>query len=141
MESLYIQPTNNTPEIKGNLERNEISFKGGCHPENVIAYFEPVFRWVDDYFTHYVQTHRACEVTLAFYFDYLNTASMKYVVEFLFKMKRVREHGAKLIVNWYYLPNDSQIEEDGHDISYAVDIPFNIQQLKEADDTGRNLSK
>ena len=50
MEALIIKETNDTPAITFDKENNRFEIKGKSLPENVNSFYEPVLKWLEQYF-------------------------------------------------------------------------------------------
>ena len=49
MKSLILEPTEFTPDLHFDPEQNVLNIAGFSRPENVIGFYKPVVKWVQDY--------------------------------------------------------------------------------------------
>ena len=49
MQKLFIEQTKGSPRIDFDPESNTLVMQGQSYPENAFKFYEPVFKWVDDY--------------------------------------------------------------------------------------------
>ena len=120
MELLIIEATRNTPEISLKPD-GIIRLKGRSIHENVLEFYQPALDWVDEYILE------PCDVTCVdIQLEYFNSASAKYVVLLLQKLKRVTLKDKKFYINWYYEDGDEDILERGEYFSSVLDMAFNF---------------
>ncbi len=120
MQQLSIAHTQDTPEIILDPHNEIFSFAGRSFPENTFEFYEPVLRWLEEYF----QTKRQCRIDMRL--EYLNSSSLKSFFDiFEILEQSIRQQGSKVTINWIYDPeNDIALEagenmdEDFHDIAF-----------------------
>ncbi len=110
MNNLIIDSTNATPEIR--FETNgKISIKGKSLPENPKKFYEPIFKWIDEF--------EAEQVNVDIKLEYVNTSSSKNILELIKKMDK--NHKIKnLDLNWYYEIDDVDMLEFGEMIARII---------------------
>lgn len=57
--------------------------------------------------------------------------SAKIIYELLGKFKNIQTQGVRVIVNWYYHPEDDDLLEEGQIMSEALYLPFNFKILED----------
>ena len=131
MNTLKIEATTFTPEINFDIENNTLSFLKVSKPANAIEFYKPVFEFLDHFEKLKVKTKVVKELVIDFKFDYFNTATAKILYELLKKIKNIQEQGLRIIINWYYHPEDEDLLEEGEIMSEALDLSFNFVPIPE----------
>ncbi len=126
MNTLKIEATTFTPEINFDIENNTLSFLKVSKPANAIEFYKPVFEFLNYFEKSKVKSKVINELVIDFKFDYFNTATAKILYELLKKIKNIQEQGVKIIINWYYHPEDEDLLEEGEIMSEALDLSFNF---------------
>ncbi|MCD4833248.1 MAG: DUF1987 domain-containing protein [Bacteroidales bacterium] len=126
MNTLKIEATTFTPEIKFDIENNTLSFLKVSKPANAIEFYKPVFEFLDHFEKSKVKSKVINELVIDFKFDYFNTATAKILYELLKKIKNIQEQGMEIIINWYYHSDDEDLLEEGEIMSEALDLSFNF---------------
>lgn len=123
---LVIESTSTTPGITMDSERGYIEINGKSVPENSIEFYKPVFKWLDDYLKNPKES-----TVVAFKILYFNTTTAKQFQNLLITVKRIREYGKQVKVDWYYEDGDLDMREVGEDFQKLTGIEFS---MKEVDD-------
>lgn len=130
MNSLKIEATTFTPEINFDIENNTLSFLKVSKPGDAIKFYEPVFKFIDEFEKIKVKSKIVKELIIDFRFDYFNTATAKIIYELLEKFKKIKDQGVGIKINWYYYSDDDDLLEEGEIMSHATDLPFNFIAIK-----------
>ncbi len=118
-----IQATKSTPEVT--LHSNGvIRIKGRSMIGNITEFSRQVEAIVENYL------EEPADITCVdFHLEYLNTNNLKFYVELLKKIEKVKLKNKKLIVNWYYEEGDEDIIEKGEYISSVLNVPYNFVMI------------
>lgn len=116
---LYIEQTETTPLVNFHPKSNVLNIKGCSVPEDGVSFYIPVLNWIDNY----LRT-KPKEITLNVQLDYFNTTSSKFIFEMLKRLEKYKTKDIKLVVNWFFVNGDEDLEEAGLVYSDVVDIPF-----------------
>jgi hypothetical protein len=123
MKKLYIERAKSSPEVVFDSVTNILSLTGQSYPENAFKFYEPLFKWVDEYLA---RVEQVVEVKINLILPYVNTSSSKCIMMLLEKFENAFHAGKKITLNWYYhIDNESELEcaeEFKEDLSF----PFNI---------------
>jgi len=127
MERLVIEQTKATPQIDFDADLGLLSIKGQSYPENAFKFYEPVLKWLDQFFQ---VTEVEKLITVEFGMPYINTSSSKCIMMLLEKLEEADKAGKKVVVNWYYdEENDCELE-CAEEFKEFVDLTFNIISFK-----------
>ena len=120
MDSLFIDKTQDTPEVILDPTNGKFSFTGTSIPENSKKFFEPIIKWIEEY-----NQNPNKETFVNFKMNYFNTASTKYIFDIMVLFKEVAKAGNILVYNWYFHQDDEDMYEAGVGFSKMVRHPFN----------------
>lgn len=120
MNELKIPATKNSPEILLS-PGGTIKIKGRSIHENIIDFFDPVNRWVEEYVKEPADL-TSIDISL----EYVNSASAKMIIIFLQKILFLQLKHKKFVINWYYEEGDEDILERGEYFSTVLRVPFNF---------------
>lgn len=121
MDSLYIEPTNETPRIVLDREKNIFEISGKSLPEDVNTFYQPVLNWLESYFREPNQTTSLC-----FDLDYLNTASSKLLLSLFLILENAITAGHSVEVVWKYVEDDEDMFDVGEEYSEIIKVPFKL---------------
>lgn len=125
MEALYLEATDETPEVKLDKDKNIFEFNGKSLPEDVVTFYNPIMDWLDKY------SENLNSVTeVKFRLDYFNTASSKMILDILLKLEEFQDSGKEVKVKWYYAEDDEDMEEAGAEYAEIVDVPFEYESYE-----------
>lgn len=119
MEKLVIEPTNETPKVILDREKNVFEFSGNSLPEDVSTFYSPILTW----FTEYAKTPNN-ETKVEFNFEYYNTSSSKMILKLLEMCRDIHRNGYDIEVQWHFLEDDEDMIEAGEDYSENIKVPF-----------------
>jgi len=127
MEILNINPTHISPTIRFIPEKNDFSITGMSAPEDVRALYYPVIEWIDKFNIELQSGNNKIfnatnPLTLKIDLNYFNSASAKFLLDILLELKKIRESGTPVVVEWYYEEDDIDMKEAGEDISELVEM-------------------
>ncbi len=122
MEKLIIAPTQDTPGIHFDAATNVLELSGRSYPDNVFAFYEPVFSWLNAYAS---ALNPAPITKFIFKLEYFNTASAKIIFDILHVLDRIKVKGNEVQILWYYKNDDDDMKEAGE--GYKNIIETNIE--------------
>ena len=110
MENLNIEATKYTPKIVLNADEGLIEIRGKSYPENTFEFYEPMMKWVEEYFECCAKDETIVNMEII----YFNSSSSKLFFDFFDLLDENRE-SHKIIVNWIYDEENESAEEAGED--------------------------
>jgi hypothetical protein len=119
---LYINPTDETPQVILDPENNRFEFVGNSYPENSTKFYSPILNWMKEY----IDSSPKQDLSVDFNFDYFNTSSAKYILEILRLIQDHQDKGNKCLIRWYYFQDDTDMLEAGEDYQMTITVPFEI---------------
>ncbi len=124
MESIRIEKTAKAPLFI--LKDGYIQLSGRSIPQNARQLYKICFDWIEQYIK---KPPRETKVDL--FFEYIDTSSIRCVVDILTKLCTIQENRRRIEVNWYYEKDDEDSYDLGAYIQAHLKIPFNIIPLEE----------
>lgn len=118
MTSITIESTNETPRILFNVDGN-LSVSGISTPNNVNAFYQPLFDWIKEY-----KTIKPKSVSLELFIDYLNTSSTRIIVEMIRLIKSFEEEATEVNFIWLYDNEDEDMLEMGEEFESVTNASF-----------------
>lgn len=109
MEKLTFEETKYTPQI--DLDPSgKISLKGKSYPENTFEFYDPMMKWLEEYF----DGNAADETVIDMEITYFNSSSSKLFFDF-FDLLEENNDDNKIKINWIYDEENESAEEAGED--------------------------
>jgi len=124
MESLLIEGTAKTPNIRFDGNQGLIEIKGRSIPENSIEFYKPLVDWLDLYSQSPKQTTKV-NIQL----EYFNTSSSKCILDVFKKLESIHKSNREVVINWYYEEDDEDMLEAGEDYESIIRIPFKMIEI------------
>ena len=120
MESLFIEGTEDTPEINFNPDQGIFAIADRSLPENAVDFYKPIFDWLEN-FKKKIET----SVIFDFKLDYFNTSSAKQITKILLLLEELAiEHN--ILIRWYYRKEDVDMRSSGTRYAKLINIKFEI---------------
>ena len=110
------------------LETGRIFIMGRSIPENPGDFYRNVQAWI----TEYSRKFRG-KTKISLGFEYINTASMKWIYTILRELSQVSEIANNATIAWYYEKGDEDMKELGFILKSLVVSPFTMIEVEEMD--------
>ncbi len=121
MENLNIEATKYTPEISLDSE-GIISLVGKSYPENTFEFYEPMMKWIENYF----EEDTPSKTTVNMEITYFNSSSSKLFFD-LFDLLEENKENSEITINWIYDEENESAQEAGEDfIEDFEDLTINL---------------
>ena len=121
MKDLNISGTSSTPTIASDYQAGVLFLRGDSYPENSFELFGPVISWVETYVKESTQPLRL-ELELL----YLNTSSVKAVMEIFDTLEAAHQRGREVSVTWYFDHNNERVGELAEEFKEDCTFPFTV---------------
>ncbi len=121
MRVIKIKGTDDTPKVilDANPENPIFEISGRSLPEDVVAFYDPILEWLDEYAENTLP-----KTVFDFKLEYFNTASSKLLLDVLLKLEDMHDDGHDVLVRWHYPDDDEDMEEAGQEYADIVEVPF-----------------
>jgi hypothetical protein len=125
MRKLFIQQTSSSPKVVLDPENNFFEISGESRPPDVNLFYNEIISWFDDYSLYLLKSNQVGNTPVFnFDFEYFNSSSAKYILDFCKLISSVRSKGRDVIVNWHYEDEDMDMLESGREMSRISKMPF-----------------
>ncbi|HBE41471.1 MAG TPA: hypothetical protein DDW27_09750, partial [Bacteroidales bacterium] len=133
MRKLIIDKTTNSPKVIFDPERNIFEISGESRPPDVAGFYSEILNWFDDYSSFLSKTGGTGDaVVFNLDFEYFNSSSAKYILDFCKQIAALRSKGGDILVKWHYEKDDADMLESGREMARIAKIPFEYN-LKDMD--------
>ena len=122
MHNINIEKTDNSPKVELNYEKGFIEFEGKSYPENTFDFYEPLTKWIEEYFSDNEQE----KTIVNFKLTYFNSATTQILFDILDAIQDGKSN--EVVVNWYYDSYNENGMEDYEDYSDEFE-DLNIQAI------------
>jgi hypothetical protein len=121
MEVIKIKPSDDTPSVTLDSEKEVFEMSGRSLPEDVNEFYDPLLNWLEEYKSSPNKT-----TNFTFKMQYFNTASSKVILDVMLKLEELMEAGNEVKILWYFEDGDEDMEEAGEEFSDIVEVPFDM---------------
>lgn len=119
METLRIEPTDDSPLVLLDQEDNQFELSGKSLPEDAVEFYKPVLDWLNAY--------RQEPLPLTLFnlkLIYFNTASSKLIMDILLIFEEMILEGNEVVIRWHSLRSDEDMQEAGKEFDEMIEVPF-----------------
>jgi hypothetical protein len=124
MENLIIKGSRDEfdlPLVNFNAETGVCEISGESYLEKTSEFYDYIIQWLDQYVSEVDKP-----IIFNFKLTYFNTSSSKRILHIMIKLKEYQDRGGKVTTNWYYHPDDIEIEEDVEDLRSIAKLDVNL---------------
>lgn len=131
MESLRIAKGDTTPELIFDIDEMLFSMEGECRPENVLTYFEPIMKWLDQFIDNVKSGATAKSLDFHFKLEYYNSSSAKFIFQIFKRFKIIESNGVDITMYWFYDVLDEDLLECGQEYEKILELKFKYVALQD----------
>ena len=99
------------PTVDFNADTGICELAGESYLEDTIEFYTPLFNWLKQYSTEIKKP-----ITFDFKLRYFNTSSSKCIIDILNILKKYKDDGGTIDVNWFYDADEEDIEDELEEI-------------------------
>jgi hypothetical protein len=121
---LDIAATTSSPQVLADPDQGLISLAGESYPENSFEFFRPLGEWVTAFLAR-----DSRPLTLETRLTYLNTSSIKCLIDLLDELEEAHLGSRVVAMNWYYNVEDDRALELAEEFKEDLSLPFRIIPL------------
>ncbi|HAG77966.1 biofilm regulation phosphoprotein SiaC [Stutzerimonas chloritidismutans] len=122
MNDFSIPGSQSTPAIQSDWEKGIVSMQGDSYPENSYELFHQVYEWIERFLGE-----AAHPLSLELRLLYLNTSSIKAMMDIFDLLEAAYQEGRQVAVNWYYDIRNERVVELAEEFKEDCTFPFSIQ--------------
>jgi len=132
MDKIIIDPTEKTPKVILDPESGIFEISGESRPYEAPEFYSPLMDWLDTFSSYLAEKNMAsASIEFNFIFEYFNSLSAKYILDFVKKLNRVRMEGNNITAKWHYEADDEYMHETGEEMSRISQMPFEFVEIEE----------
>ena len=121
MNALHIEGSQSTPRIVADWDQGRLTMQGDSYPENSFEFFGPVIDWIENYLNE-----SAAPFCLELRLIYMNTSSVKAMMDIFDMLEEAHGRGRLVSVNWYYDPRNERVIDLADEFREDCSFPFEI---------------
>lgn len=118
-----IEKTSHTPLIK--FDNDTLIISGRSIPEDSTFLYEPIFKLIEEYSKSSLPHTKA-----NIYLEYSNSSSNRSLLTIFEALEELYTSGHDVIVNWYFVKGDSEMQTLGEDFKSILKLPFMINEVE-----------
>ncbi len=122
VERITIEGTRSSPAVDCDPNKRVIHLSGESYPENTFDFYRPIIAWLDDI----LDEEAGLPVTLEIALSYLNTGSIKSMMDMLDRLYEAHGNGAEVSVIWRCDPDNERVVELAEELLEDVSLPYDI---------------
>ncbi len=126
MKKIKYEESGYLPGIILDRDIKKMEISGRACPEDPVEFYQPVFDWLNEYMKDPDE-----KTVFEFKMSYYNTSSSKIIMMIMQRLEELADEGNDVLIKWYFLEDDEDMEEAGEDYSEMVDIEFEMISYKE----------
>lgn len=120
-DNISISGSQSTPSVEGDGALGLLRMQGDSYPENSFEFFDPIIQWLER-FLDTTQAPLQLELRLV----YMNTSSVKAMMDIFDLLEEVHTSGRSVSVNWYYDPRNERVMGLADEFKEDCSFPFQI---------------
>ena len=121
MQDLSYPATASSPKVSSDALTGVLRLEGESYPENSFEFFSPILAWVEAWLA---RDGRA--LTLDLRLTYLNTSSIKCLMDLLDALEEAHRAGRTVAVTWRYDPENDRALDLAEEFKEDLTLPFAI---------------
>ena len=121
MNELHIAGSQSSPSFDADWDAGVLAIAGDSYPENSFELFGQVIAWVERFLA---QRERLLRLDLRL--RYLNTSSIKAMMDIFDLLEDAHQARCPVEVHWYYDPRNERVAELAEEFKEDCNFPFHI---------------
>jgi len=119
--NLMLNATQSTPSISADWDSGVLSMSGDSYPENAFEMYSDVIQWVERFLSD-----KGTPLNLELSLLYLNTSSIKSVMDIFDLLEEAFQNSRAVSVYWYYEEGNERVSELAEEFKEDCTFPFHI---------------
>ena len=119
---LAIAASQSTPSVTGDWDMGVLRMQGDSYPENSFEFFAPIIDWLE----RFLQAPPVPLLRLELRLVYMNTSSVKAMMDIFDLLEDAHTQGTQVCVDWYYDPRNERVMGLADEFREDCNFPFQI---------------
>lgn len=119
---LSITGSQSTPSVSADWAQGILRMQGDSYPENSFEFFGPIISWLE----RFLQNPPAPMLRLELHLVYMNTSSVKAMMDIFDLLEDAHQQGRQVRVDWYYDPRNERVVDLADEFREDCSFPFQI---------------
>ena len=117
------ESSQSTPAVTADWNQGCLIMQGDSYPENSVEFFAQIIAWIE----HYLKAKEpSAPLRLELRLLYLNTSSVKAMMDIFDRLEEAHKRGRPVSVNWYYDPQNRRFVDFADEFREDCSFPFEI---------------
>jgi len=128
MKSLVITTETDSPyypEINFNAETGTCEISGESYMEEAYKFYLPLINWIKEFILNEKRP-----LIVNFKLIYFNTSSSRLIVDILETLRKFRDDGNQIKVNWYYDTEDPDVKDEVEDFEIESGMDIELIEME-----------
>ena len=124
MELLSRVASTSSPAVNFDANTGQLTMSGESYPENTFEFYAPVIGWLKEFVAG-----TDIPVVLTLELAYLNTGSVKCLMDIFDVLEDAWQEGRQVSVIWRYHQKNTRALETAEEFSEDLTLPFQIEAI------------
>ena len=124
MELLSRVASTSSPAVNFDAKTGQLTMSGESYPENTFEFYAPVIGWLKEFVAG-----TDIPVVLTLELAYLNTGSVKCLMDIFDVLEDAWQEGRQVSVIWRYHQKNTRALETAEEYSEDLTLPFQIEAI------------
>lgn len=122
--NLSVPSSQSSPSIRADWKAGVVVMSGESYPENSFELYDQLIQWIDSYLTSAEHS-----LTLELHLNYLNTSSIRFMIDIFDSLQTAFESGKEVLVQWMFDDRNPRSAELGAEFKEDYTFPFLILSI------------
>ena len=122
--NLSVPGSQSSPSIRADWKAGVVVMSGESYPENSFELYDQLIQWIESYLT--TANH---SLTLELHLNYLNTSSIRFMIDIFDLLQTAFDEGKEVLVQWMFDDRNPRSAELGSEFKEDYTFPFLILSI------------
>ncbi len=113
------------PEVCFNADTGICEISGESYMEEAYKFYLPLINWIKEFVLNEKKP-----LTVNIKLVYFNTSSSRLILDILDILKKFRDDGNEIKVNWYYDPEDPDVKDEVEDFEIESGMDIELMEME-----------
>jgi hypothetical protein len=119
LKTVIIKNRADSPYVLLDVNEGYGEITGKSYPPDVSGFYNPLIEWFENF-----KEDNKKEFELSIKLDYINTASLKLLMDLMYKIEEVSDKGKKILIKWFYPDDDPEMLDLGEEFERLINLQF-----------------